>query len=275
MLVFRRHLVSLSLETASRASTGNATPMVGDWRRVPLRAAKRTGEVCVAAYGNVQRGSRGHAGSAADYRASLWSGGIRRSARLLWAGRVVGSVGLAASPGKIVDGRCGGGSHLDLCRNDLCRWTSGDFQVALCGHAGGGGGLDRDSGLFECGGTDHVSGLCARTDALVLPVGVAGRHGSGCDSVGRAGPENWCSGCTGRGSGNAGVGSIGAARSSHHNRRTGVSSGGGSRLGFGPDESMSRFLTLGLFAILCITGCNRATKENPMETTAPSKQQSA
>jgi ketosteroid isomerase-like protein len=37
---------------------------------------------------------------------------------------------------------------------------------------------------------------------------------------------------------------------------------------------MRRFLTFGLFAILCITGCNRATKENPMETSAPSKQQS-
>jgi hypothetical protein len=38
---------------------------------------------------------------------------------------------------------------------------------------------------------------------------------------------------------------------------------------------MSRFLTFGLFAILCIAGCNRSTKGNPMETSAPSKQQSA
>jgi ketosteroid isomerase-like protein len=36
---------------------------------------------------------------------------------------------------------------------------------------------------------------------------------------------------------------------------------------------MIRFLILSLAAILCMSGCNRATKENQMETLAPSEQQ--
>jgi MFS family permease len=79
-----------------------------------------------------------------------------------------------------------------------------------------GRGVDRNPGVPECGGADHVSALCSRPGAVILLAGVAGRHGGRSHTVGCAGKKNWRSGCARRGCGSVGAGRFRAARAPHH-----------------------------------------------------------
>ncbi len=145
-----------------------------------------------------------------------YGAGIRRAPRLFGTGRSAGSAGAASVAGKAFGGWCGGRRHPDFCRDDFCRRTGGDLCAVVCGDAGGGWVLDRNSGLFECRGADDVSGLCSRPGFVVLSAGIAGRHGGGSDAVGRAGEKSRNSRCAGRSCGGAGAGSVRAARAPHY-----------------------------------------------------------
>src|SRR5450755_3861989 len=116
LFIFRRHLVSLSLEAANCKPSEPSTDAGGNWRGLRICAREWTGEVSPAAYGNVQRGGRGHARSAANHCESIRAAWIWHTAREFWTGSPVGCVSFALATREIVGGWCG-------CRHDpgICR----------------------------------------------------------------------------------------------------------------------------------------------------------
>ena len=60
--------------------------------------------------------------------------------------------------------------------------------MAVSGIVYGGRGLDRHSGLLQCGGSNDVPLVDAGTSALHVPAGAAGRDGTGQCALGMGWP---------------------------------------------------------------------------------------
>src|SRR5581483_8624941 len=131
------------------------------------------------------------AGIAAIAGASPRSDRLWAAARIVWAGRTAGG-GTAAAPAKpLVGGWVSGGSHRGLRGDDFRCGTGGGLWLVKSGIVCKRDGMDRDTGLPECGRTNHVSTGATGAGALDVFAGSAGRHGPGQRGLGGPGLAHW------------------------------------------------------------------------------------
>ena len=83
--------------------------------------------------------------------------------------------------------RTGSLRHPPLCRHDLRRRTGANIFAALSGIVCQRHGVDRNPGLSEYRGADHVSVVSAGAGAVHVSAGPAGRHGIGQHGLGSVG----------------------------------------------------------------------------------------
>ena len=102
----------------------------------------------------------------------------------------------AASADALLRKSIGSFRHPALCRHDLCRRTRADIFPALSGIVCQRHGVDRNPGLSEYRGADHVSVLSAGAGAVDVSAGPAGWHGSGQHRLGRSGHPRRSSDCS-------------------------------------------------------------------------------
>ena len=137
--------------------------------------------------GRVQPGRQFPARAAAHPGPSSWRDRIRTAAGIFWPGSPGRRRRSAAGAHALLRKSTGGFRHPALCRHDLCRRTSANIFPALSGIVCQRHGVDRNPGLFEYRGADHVSLLPAGTGAVDVSAGPAGWHGVGQHGVGGVG----------------------------------------------------------------------------------------